>query len=128
MNEGKATGQWLQRKDDHKVHKYYKGLQELYAALWEFEDNACRIWFSKFPQCRVQLETKSCERGGQEKLEQGVGRSSKNCGADSQGADNEGSQMGLAGGAAGHDVTHERSGITDSPELGEIPPFDEGQG
>ncbi len=33
-------------------------------------------------------------------------RNSKDSGADSKGADNEGSQMGLAGGAAGHDVTH----------------------
>ena len=97
MNEGKAanprrpaaTTFWLQRKDDHKALQYYKGLQELCTALREFED-----------------KTKCCERGGQEKVEQGGERSSKDSGADSQGADKVGSQMGLASGAVGHDVTH----------------------
>jgi hypothetical protein len=97
INEGKAAGPrrpaattfWLQRRDDHKALKYYKGLQELCTALWKFED-----------------KTNFCERGGQEKVEQGGERSSKDSGADSQGADKVGSQMGLASGAVGHDVTH----------------------
>jgi len=46
-------------------------VHELYAALWEFEDNARRIWFSKFPHCRVQLETPPLL------LEQGVGEAAR---------------------------------------------------
>jgi hypothetical protein len=103
------------------------GLQELYTALWEFED-----------------KTKSYERsGGEEKVEQGGGRSSEDPCANSRVVDKGGSRMGIESeesSAAGHggeggcahdeeagsaggshaDETHEGKAAEDDDRVGQV--------